>query len=387
MNVSTECAVELALERAVGNSATAFEPDQLAVDELREFLERSSSTVAPGGVLLAERPGAALRACFGRIGDAESEPVTMRTAYDVASVTKAVVTSSIFMLALAEGRCRLADPLSRWFPELASGEKSAITLAHCLGHGSGLPDWRSYYLRGDVLRCVLDEPLVSPVGRVQLYSDLGYILLGTVAERLYAAPLDEVAREQLFAPLGLACGYRRISARHTAPPLSEIAPTEHCSWRGRRSHGEVHDENAAALDGVAGHAGLFARASDLVVVARSLLDARLGRRSLFETKVVTQFWSEFPPYGSGSRRLGWDTISPGVEQSSAGHYLGASSVGHLGFTGCSFWIDPSAETIVVLLTNRVYHGRENQTIKPFRRRVHDLVARALGYRERRSDAQ
>ncbi|MCA9522043.1 MAG: serine hydrolase [Myxococcales bacterium] len=356
-----------------------------ASDELAAYLTASNPSVAPGGVLIAENPTNAVEVSFGRLADAESAAVNLETIYDVASVTKPVVTASIILRALAAGRCRLDDRLSRWFPEYAQGDKAAVSIAHCLGHGSGLPDWRPFFQDGDVLQAVLAEPLIAPVGSVQLYSDLGYILLGAIAERLYQRPLDEIARDQLFDPLSLGCGYRRISRFRDQPIPPNIAPTERCGWRGRRPHGEVHDENAAALDGVAGHAGLFARASDLTSVGGAWLRAFKGERGLFEPELVRQLWVEAPLYGSGSRRLGWDTITPGADQSAAGHYLTTASVGHLGFTGCSIWIDPSTETIVVLLTNRVYHGRDNLTIKPFRRRVHDLVARAIGYRERRAD--
>lgn len=361
---------------------------------LSRILHRAVGTVTPGGILLAMRGGETrIERAFGALDPDLGPNVSAGTIYDLASLTKALVTSSLCMRYLDAGRLDPAQPVKDWFPGFAGGGRETVTIAHLLGHAAGLPDWRPLFRLAPelVIPAILAEPLACAPGTNQIYSDLGYILLGGILQQIAGDSLDHAAQRELWAPLGLTdTGFRPLAGDNAQQRerAARCAPTEYCSWRQRRPRGEVHDENAAGLGGVAGHAGLFSTAKEVARIAGNLLDAFHGRPSLFSQAVVRQFWAPGASPGAGTRRLGWDSITPGIGRSSAGHYLSLESVGHLGFTGCSLWIDPQPEVVVVLLTNRVYYGRDatQDTIKGFRREVHDQVAPALGYRQRRDDA-
>jgi CubicO group peptidase (beta-lactamase class C family) len=250
---------------------------------------------------------------------------------------------------------------------------------HLLLHDAGLPAWRPLYREtseaAGALTLALATPLDTSPGVRFTYSDLGAVALTAVVERLVREPIDGFLARVVFAPLGM-------QDTRFLPPRSwreRIAPTERDPWRGRVLRGEVHDENAARLGGVSGHAGLFSTGPDLGRFAFWLLDAWHGRARTgpavpwTEVRLFTTRYGE--PPGS-SRALGWDTPSDG---SSAGHCLAPGSFGHTGFTGTSLWIDPSRELVVILLTNRVHPTRENNAIRRVRPAVADLaVAAVLG---------
>jgi CubicO group peptidase (beta-lactamase class C family) len=217
---------------------------------------------------------------------------------------------------------------------------------------------------------ILKEPVHPTSPSTSKYSDLGYMVLGFVIERVTGQSLEDFTRERIFLPLQadkLVFGIQKIQGAMS----DQIAPTEDDPWRGRLLHGEVHDGNAAALGGVAGHAGLFGTAQAVGQVTKAWLDSYAGKPSLFQRDVVRQFVKAQPGISWG---LGWDTPS---QPSSSGQWFSPESFGHLGFTGTSIWIDPIKELEVIFLSNRVHPTRENQAIKTFRPKLHDVIIRGL----------
>jgi CubicO group peptidase (beta-lactamase class C family) len=267
-----------------------------------------------------------------------------------------------------------------YLPEWNSGpnreQRQGVTLEHLLTHSSGLPAHVDFFnqarSRNDVVRLVLNEAMVYQPGAKSEYSDLDFILLGEILERITGRPLAELARERIFEPLGM-----RATTFNPAKSLrSHIAPTEDDkAFRKRLIRGEVHDENAWAMDGVAGHAGLFSTAGDLSIFAQTMLNGGIyAHRRLLRRATVRKFTSAHP-LSSATRALGW--VVP-TENSSSGHYFSARSYGHTGFTGTSLWIDPGEQLFVVLLTNRVYPTRQNEKLARLRPALHDFVVQGLG---------
>jgi CubicO group peptidase (beta-lactamase class C family) len=258
-------------------------------------------------------------------------------------------------------------------------------LRHLLTHTTGLPDWRPLYQglepalvatptgKRRILKTIEQEPLLSDPGAQSRYSDLGFILLGAIAEKNAKRSLDELARERLFTPLGLSsvgylpggnAGSRAWSAGR------RVAATERCRWRGRVLQGEVHDENAYAMGGVSGHAGLFGDALGVRGLVRAWREAALGRSALWPADLATRFLTRQSDLGQGSWALGWTVPTP---PSTSGRFFSQRAYGHLGFTGTSVWVDPDRELTVILLTNRVHPTRDNQGIAAFRPAIHDAV--------------
>lgn len=322
------------------------------------------------------RPG------FGNVNDS--------SIYDLASLTKVVATTTAAMMLIEDGRISLDAPLSRYLSELLKyPDKQHITVRNVLLHNAGFrafaPLWRNARGRDEYLRAILDLPLEYPTGAGTLYSDFGPILLGLAMERVTGQPLDELVRNRLFRPLGMReTLYNPLAqsiARGTAGAadeashlLARIAPTEiDTLFRRQHMHGRVHDENAFALGGVAGHAGLFASARDLARFAQMLLNGGyFGGRRLLSPETVELFTRR--QSSASSRALGWDTPA---ENSSAGDYFSERAFGHTGFTGTSMWLDPERDLFVILLTNRVNPTRENQKHVPLRRALSDAVNQAI----------
>ena len=313
---------------------------------------------------------------YGRLDYTSTSPaVNSNSVYDLASLTKVVCTTTLAMQACEHGVIDLEDRLGRYFPEFRSGAKQQVGLKHLLAHTSGLPAHLPLYKHASgkesVLRRILETPLERRPGSRSLYSDLGFILLGAVLERACGDGLDKLAQEQIFRPLGM----RRTCFHPPSDWRPRIAPTENDPWRKRLLRGEVHDENACAMGGVAAHAGLFGTAADLAVFCQALLNGgvynhlRIVKRTTLET-----FTQRQTRPSESSRALGWDTPSP---NSSAGSRLSPESYGHTGFTGASLWIDPTRRLFIVLLTNRVHPSRENSAIQSARRQVADAVAGAV----------
>jgi beta-glucosidase-like glycosyl hydrolase/CubicO group peptidase (beta-lactamase class C family) len=346
--------------------------------------------VFPGGVLAVGHKGrlVALRDVGRMTYEEDSDPVTLDTVYDLASLTKVVGTTTLAMMLHERGRLPLDAPVARYLPEFVSGPdkdaKALITVRHLLTHSSGLPSYFRFFQeaksREELLALIYRQPLEYPTGTRSVYSDLGIILLGEVLERAGGRPLDAFLRENLFVPLGMT------STLYNPPKgwRERIAPTEDDrDFRRRLVRGEVHDENAWVMGGVAPHAGLFSTARDLAAFCQMLLNGgmyahkRLLRRSTVNLFTARQEIGNNPAGGGAgsSRALGWDTVS---QPSSSGRYFSARAFGHTGFTGTSIWIDPEKEMFVILLTNRVHPTRANDKIRSFRPALHDAVVGALG---------
>jgi len=345
-------------------------------------------------------PGAVLAVCasgkpvfFEAFGHAallpDPTPMTRETLFDLASLTKPLVTTTLVMILVAEGRLGLDTPVARYFRSWDSGDKARITVRHLLTHTSGLPAWQPLYRMLDpalapttqdkdsILRAVAREPLVSEPGAISRYSDLGFMVLGSVVEAMTGTDLDHLSTERIFKPLGLVSSfYLPIGSASTRERLAgrSVAATEDCPWRGRVLRGEVHDENAYAMGGVAGHAGLFADARDVSRLVMAWRDAQLGFDSFLPSNLVSEWVTRQTGLGDGGWALGWTVPTP---PSTSGRHFSSRSFGHLGFTGTSIWVDPAADLAVVLLTNRVHPTRTNDGLSQFRPVIHDLIYEAV----------
>jgi CubicO group peptidase (beta-lactamase class C family) len=315
------------------------------------------------------------------------------TIFDLASLTKPIATATSLLLLVAEGRVDLDDPVAKVLPAFGERGKEGVTIRHLLTHTSGLKPWRPFHeallererKKGERLLCtpaareavlerICRSSLVHDPGEAAVYGDLDFILLGAVAEEIAGQPLDVFAAERIFAPLGMR-DTRFIRLGDAAPELSDaerrrFAATENCPWRGRVLWGEVHDPNAWAMGGVAGHAGLFATADDVMRFATTVLDVWHGRSELLPQEWLRRFLTKNDAPENTTWALGWDTPTPGA--SSAGKHFSPTSVGHLGFTGTSLWIDLEREAVVVMLTNRVHLVAKRSKFE-LRAVVHDLV--------------
>jgi CubicO group peptidase (beta-lactamase class C family) len=322
----------------------------------------------PGGVLaVGTRAGAVRVAARGTRRDG-GPATTPDTRYDLASLTKAVATLPCVVRLVSDGAVRLTDTVGRfvtsagWFqtPSLAD-----VTVAELLAHTSGLPNWRPFFALASDRLTAIAAVLQTPLGArgAVLYSDLGFLVLGHIVERVAGQRLDAFARRVVFEPLGM-----RDTGFGPLPAGVPVAATEDCGWRCRLLEGEVHDENAFRMDGVAGHAGLFGTAADLATYARAWLDLdpRLGAEAaLVETQRL------HADGGAVRRGLGWAKKSTDPW---AGDRASAAGYGHTGFTGTSLWIEPEAGVFSVLLTNRVHPTRRRgERMHAVRRAFHDAV--------------
>ncbi|MSR03474.1 MAG: class A beta-lactamase-related serine hydrolase [Gemmatimonadetes bacterium] len=335
---------------------------------------------APGAVVAVSVRGQRFLHATGQIGFEESAPVTRRTVYDLASLTKVIALTTLTMMAVDQGLFRLDDSVSRYLPAFGGGTKSGVTIRHLLTHSSGLPAhrplWRDAADPAAAMALVLDTPLDTVPGARMVYSDLGAIVLTQIVERAFGQPIDRLFASKVATPL------RMTSSRFTPPGrwVKRIAPTERDPWRGRLIRGEVHDENAAFLGGRSGHAGLFSTADDLIGFGEWLLGQRAGRGSTIRTAprlreaVVLEFTKRQDVVAGSSRALGWDTPAPG---NSAGTRVSAEGFGHTGFTGTSIWLDPSRDLVIVLLTNRVNPTRDNTRLTPLRPLVANLAVESI----------
>ena len=328
---------------------------------------------APGGVVGVSVGGLRYFHGAGRLGIDDSTLPDPTTIYDLASLTKVIGLTTGMMLAVSEGRIELDAPVQRYLPQFTGRLKEQVTIRHLLTHSSGLPDhrrlWELTSDRTAAIALVDSTPLDTVPGARAVYSDLGAIVLTQVLESVYGMRIDSFLSRRVFPAMGLR------STRYLPPSewLSRIAPTEQDPWRGRILRGEVHDENAARLEGVSGHAGLFGSAADLLYFGEQLLRAAGGDSTGLglSPAVVREFIRRQEVVPGSSRALGWDTPSP---NSSAGSRLSPNSFGHTGFTGTSIWMDPERKLVIVLLTNRVHPTRENNRHAPLRRAVADLAA-------------
>lgn len=347
---------------------------------------------APGVVLAVGRYGrlAHLRS-YGRIDvSPDSPPVTDSTMFDMASLTKVVATTTALMILEDEGRLNLDSTVRSYLPELTDSAKSGITVRQILTHTAGFEAfaalWREHRGRTDYLTQINTRPLVYTPGDSTIYSDWDFILAGLIVERISGMPLDQFTATRIWQPLGMRdTGFNPLGQvppdstcaaafRADHPLLARIAVTElDTAYRHIKVHGIVHDENACALGGVAGHAGLFSSARDAAVFSQMMLNGGQynGVRLIQPTTVAR--WTARQSNHS-SRALGWDTPS---DKSSSGRYFSFRSFGHTGFTGTSIWIDPEREVFVVLLTNRVNPTRANLRHEALRRDIADAVQASI----------
>lgn len=310
---------------------------------------------------------------YGRLTYADTAPaVDEHTRFDLASLTKVIATTTAAMMLEEQGKLDINRTVASYLPGFNAPDKKDITVRMLITHRGGLeafaPLWKTLKGREQYLQAINSRPLAYTPGTKSIYSDWDYVLMGLIVERITGEPLDTYTERTIFAPLGMMeTGFRpdTVDRRH-------IAPTEIDSLRGL-VWGSVHDENAAAIGGVAGHAGLFSTAHDLAIFARMLLNGgSVGSVRLLTPTTIAR-WTAAQDAGS-SRALGWDT--PALH-SSAGHYFSPRSYGHTGFTGTSIWTDPERGVWVVLLTNRVYPTRANEKHLALRRAVSDAVQEAV----------
>ncbi len=365
----------------------------MSARELREQrapeLEASLAEGVRGGVFpgataavgkLEEHGSVRVLARAGQLAPGDLD-VTVTTPYDLASLTKPFVATAALRLAQKQ-QLDLSAPAARYLPELEGTQGGESSLALLLSHRAGLAAWGALFrehaaspgsleMKQFMLREAATRLDRSASPGASVYSDLGYMLAGEALARAARIGLDQVVRREVTGPLGI--DQHVFYAAGLPEPAREAlrlraAPSEVCSYRGRLVRGEVHDENAYAFGGVAGHAGLFGSANAVLTFGLAMLDALEGRSRWLDQALLR--WA-LMPRGAGYV-VGWDTKSP--EGSSAGELFSERSFGHLGFTGTSLWCDPTRRLCAVLLTNRVHPTRDNVAIRDFRPRFHDLVA-------------
>ena len=337
--------------------------------------------VFPGAVLAVGYNGElSVRAFGAQTYDQNSPAISASTIYDAASLTKPVVTSTLFAMQMEAGHIGLDLPVARYIPEWNDGPnpdwRKTVTVRNLLTHTSGLPAHKDYFLtlhsKREYIAAICNEPLEYEPGSKTIYSDLGFILLGEILERATGKSVDQLAQQQIFAPL-------QMTSTTFNPPkniLTRIAPTENdATFRKRLVHGDVHDENAYAMGGVAGHAGMFTTASDLAAFCQMMLNGGIYSHHRLLTRATISMFTAPQTIAGNARTLGWMSPTP---NSSSGKYFSPRSYGHLGYTGTSIWIDPDRKLFVILLTNRVNPTRENDQIAAVRPAVHDAVVEALG---------
>ena len=356
---------------------------------IRHAFQRAvEEQVFPGAVALVRSRGHVVfhEAVGTRGAPPDDQPVCRESIYDLASLTKPLATSTAVLCLVQDACLHLDQPVSRWVEELRDSPFAGVVLRQLLSHCAGLPAWRPYYEqlapsglppcneeeRGQRVRALLQaiacEPVEYQPGSQSLYSDVGFMLLGVIVERCAGMPLAAYCQRKIYEPLGISSlAFIGGDDAETEDP-AEIVPTEWDRWRNRLLRGEVHDENAYALGGSAGHAGLFGTAHAVGQLSAAWLQAVQGRDGLLNAALAKRFThrqSETSSWG-----LGWDTPST---PSSSGTRFSSRAFGHVGFTGTSLWIDPSCELEVVILSNRVHPTRANTAIQAFRPKIHDAI--------------
>lgn len=344
----------------------------------RETIQQAIAEQAfPGAVLkVGNREGVLATVAAGWHTYAKERELRSDDLFDLASLTKVVGTTSIAMRLHGRGELDLAAPVGDYLPDFLTDDprRCQITVAHLLAHASGLPAWLPFH-RGPAESLaerrwrLLTTPLEEAPNEATIYSDLGLMTLGFLLAERTGLPLPVLAQQEVFGPLGMA------ETIYTPAPVlhDRCVPTE-CNEAGIPCQGVVHDENARWLDGVAGHAGLFAPATDLARLATCLLG---GGDPVFAQDTVELFTRPAGLVSGSTRCLGWDGVGVAC---SGGRYIGPHGFGHTGFTGTSLWIDPDHDLFIVLLTNAVHPRRETKAARffPWRRAIHESVYTALG---------
>lgn len=369
-----------------------------AVDNATE--EAVQQGVFPGAVLLVGRGEEVIyeRAFGSRSLVPDQSPMQLSTIFDVASLTKPLATTIAMMLLVSDKTLRLDDQVTRFVPTFGVCAKSPTTIRHLLSHSSGLPAWKPYYeevitvenggranfissraAKSYVLEQIHREKPLSQPGTQVLYSDLGFMVLGEIIENITGSNLDAFCHDRIYEPLGLRSTIfvelTQLATAQTEALENIFAPTEICPWRKRVLCGQVHDDNAFAVGGIAGHAGLFSSAQDIHAIVARLDQCLRGSHSFLPRSVVQEFFTRDRSVSDSTRALGWDTPTP--KKSASGIHFSQKSVGHLGFTGTSLWWDLEKNCHVILLSNRVHPTRRNEKIKQFRPRIHDLIMQVI----------
>jgi CubicO group peptidase (beta-lactamase class C family) len=359
--------------------------------EIAEFLKEGlQEKVYPGAVLLVARGEDVL--FFQSAGNRVLIPIPLAmekdTIFDLASLTKPLGTTLAIMKLEDEGLLGLDTPISSLIKPFPWEDKTDLTPRLLLNHSAGLQDWKPFYLdlinhpleqRKSLLRrLIMEEALCEKPGKAPLYSDLGFMLLEWILELTTGRDLSTFLNAHFYHPLGLKDLY--LDQITADPPLGKelFAATEYCRWRKEVIQGHVHDENAYALGGYSGHAGLFGTALDIFALTSRLIKIYHGYSSTpLKTETVRTFFSRQEIAPGSTWALGWDT--PVEKNSSSGDYFSANSVGHTGFTGTSVWIDLEKSITVIFLTNRIHPDRSNEKIRALRPRLHNLIMREFGY--------
>jgi CubicO group peptidase (beta-lactamase class C family) len=321
----------------------------------------------------------------------ERHDATRETLYDLASLTKVMATTSAVWLLVADGKLELDQPVAAYLPRFAERGKDAVKVRHLLTHSSGLRPWRAFYAdiherevrrgerllgtpatRESIIARVLRASLVHEPGEAAVYGDLDFIALGALVEAVAGERLDTFCTRRIYEPLGLTRTH--FNPLPFGGDRTRYAATEQCPWREQVIWGEVHDGNAWAMGGVAGHAGLFAPADDVMRFGQEMLAAHRGQSAIFGEALAREFFArQNLPQGS-DWALGWDTPTPG--HSTSGSLFSQQSIGHTGFTGTSLWIDLERGAVFVMLTNRVHLVSKRSRFE-LRPQVHDLVYEAF----------
>ena len=353
--------------------------------------------VFPGAVTLVAREGkvALWEACGNRAIVPEKSAMTKNTIFDLASLTKPLATTLVVMELVEKGEIELDRRIADLLPHASLGSKEELTPRLLLAHSAGLADWKPFYEKlpdhpmGDrkrVLRqWIVEEPFAYEPGTGNVYSDLGFMLLEWIIEERTGESLMQLSQKHFYRPLGL----RRtlfIPVGENPPQSSfaeggkegeeEFAATEESLTRKRVLRGEVHDDNAWALGGYSGHAGLFSTCEDVYTIANMLREHYFGTRfDFFSPETVREFWRRQDLVAGSDWALGWDTRA--VQGSSAGKYFSRNSVGHTGYTGTSIWMDLEKDVLAIFLSNRVHPTSKNEKIKLFRPLIHDAIMEDL----------
>jgi CubicO group peptidase (beta-lactamase class C family) len=330
----------------------------------------------PGAAFAVLRSGdVVLQGAVGRFTyDEAAEDVTLSTIYDMASVTKVVATTSMAMLLYEREQLHLDQSIVQILPEFASDDarREKVTVEMLLAHSSGLPAYVKLFLqakdRAALVRRAFKVPLEAEPGERAEYSDIGFILLGELLERIAGESLDSFCMREVFVPLKMKSTLFRpqFELRSSIPPT--VSDQE---FRHQVIQGEVHDENASVMGGVSGHAGLFSNTADLMKFSSSILGFE---RKIFHPETIRLFAHRCPSPAGTSRALGWDTPSA---PSQSGKHFSEDSFGHLGYTGTSLWVDGVRDIAIALLTNRTWPHRESQLIKQIRPAFHDAIMEEL----------
>ena len=347
-----------------------------ALNRLKEFVDLGK---LPGFVILVVRKGIiVLHEAYGYASIIpERRPMRKDTIFDIASMTKPIATATAIMKLIERGEIYLRQRVQEIVPEFSGNKKEKVTIWHLLTHTSGLPAWRPLYKlksREKIVRAICSMKLEYEPGSKIVYSCLGYIILGEIVERITGKALNEYINEAVFKPLGM----KDTMFNPPEDIKTRVAATEYCKWRRRILIGEVHDENAYAMGGVSGNAGLFSTAYDIAIFSQMMLNEGVyNERRILCPLTVKLMTKKHVENHNEARGLGW-LLNYGDAYNLCGDLMTTSAFGHTGFTGTSLWIDPVLDLIVILLTNAIHPSRDKRhVLKKIRPIIHNMIASAI----------